>query len=156
MDAPQRKSVEALTAACIIHEGPYTDIRAAYHSLYAWAKATGLSPTGTAFTIFLASPADLDWQSGKFEVCLPVPEGAEGTDEVEIRSFPTAEVLSTLVEGPYSELPAHYAEALAWAAWENVTVIGPPREIYHVHPAADGSGDPAAFRTEIQFPIAEA
>jgi len=155
MDAPQRKSVDALTAACIVHEGAYGDIGSVYHQLYAWAKAAGVAPTGQAFTVFLASPADLDWTSGTFEVCLPVPQGTEGTDEIDIREFPATDVLSVLVQGPYSELPAHYAEILAWAAWESVTVAGQPREIYHVHPAADGSGDPAAFRTEIQFPIAD-
>jgi len=153
MDAPQHKSVEAQTAACIIHEGAYTDIGAVYHSLYAWARQAGVRPEGKAFTIFLASPADLDWQSGRFEVCLPVPPDTEGTDDIVINDFPAMAVLSATVEGPYSELPAHYSEILAWATWENITITGQPREIYHVHPAADGSGDPATFVTEIQFPI---
>ena len=73
---------------------------------------------------------------------------------VKVCIWMTMAVVSAIVEGPYSELPAHYAEVLAWATWENITITGQPREIYLVHPAADGSGDPATFRTEIQFPIA--
>jgi effector-binding domain-containing protein len=153
MDAPQHKSVEAQTAACIVHSGPYTDIGSVYHSLYAWAKENGVERTGMPFTVFLASPTDLDWQSGRFEVCLPVPPGTEGTDAITINDFPAMTVLSATVKGPYSELPAHYSEILAWATWENITLTGQPREIYHVHPAADGSGDVAEFVTEIQFPI---
>ena len=55
--------------------------------------------------------------------------------------------------GPYSEIPAHYAEFLAWIDYEGATIAGPPREVYLVHPGPDGSGDAATFRTEIQFPV---
>jgi effector-binding domain-containing protein len=62
-------------------------------------------------------------------------------------------VASVTVKGPYAQIPAHYTEMLAWLSAEGWEIDGPPREVYIKRPKADGSGDPAAFVTEIQFPI---
>ena len=154
MEAPQRKTAGPFTVACIEHLGAYSDIGTVYQRLYAWAGAAGVQAVGKPFTVFLAAPDAVDWDAGRFEVCLPVPDGAAGSGDVEIRTLPATEVLAIEVQGPYSEIPAHYAEFLAWIDYQGATVTGAPREVYLVHPAAGGSGDPAAFRTELQFPVA--
>lgn len=154
MDEPQRKHIAPQTVACLKHAGSHDAIGAVYHKLYAWARAEGVQPTGPAFTIFQETVSELDWSKSRFEVCLPVPAGTEGSGGVEVKRLPATDVLAAVVEGPYSAIPAHYTELLAWIDYETVTVAGPPREVYLVHPRADGSGDPAAFRTEIQFPVA--
>lgn len=160
MEAPQRKQIGPLTVACIEHSGAHADIGSVYHRLYAWAKQAGAEPVGQPFTVFLAAPDEADWQAGRFEVCLPVADGtaaaggAAGSDDVKIRTLPATDVLAVEVRGPYGEIPAHYAELLAWIDYQHASVTGPPREVYLVHPAPDGSGDPATFRTEIQFPVA--
>lgn len=156
MEEPQRKHVDACTVAAIEHTGPYDHLPRVYHRLFAWAREQGVTPTGQPFTIFHAPPGSLDWEDARFEVCLPVPPGTDGTDEVTVKTLPGTDVLAVEVTGPYSEIPAHYAELAAWLDWQTVAVAGPPREVYHVHPGPDGSGDPATFRTEIQFPVADA
>jgi len=153
MEAPERKTVAQCTVACIEHEGAHNDIGGVYHQLFAWAHKAGIAPTGQPFTIFLESPRDVGWQKGRFQVCLPVPSGTEGSGEVTVEAQPATDVLAVEVQGPYHEIPAHYAEFLAWIDYEGATIAGAPREVYIVHPAPDGSGDPAAFRTEIQFPV---
>ena len=153
MEQPQRKHIDRQTVACIEHAGSHDAIGAVYHKLHAWADAAGIQATGPAVTVFLETVADLDWGHSRFEVCLPVPEGTEGTDDIVVKELPAVDVLATVVAGPYRDVPAHYTEFLSWIDYEGATIAGPPREIYHVHPRADGSGDPAAFRTEIQFPI---
>lgn len=156
MEEPQRKRVDARTVAAIEHTGPYDHIPRVYHRLFAWAREQGVTPEGEPFTVFHAAPGSLDWDNARFEVCLPVPEGTEGSDGVRVRTLAAIDVLAVEVTGPYSEIPAHYAEFAAWLDWQTVRAAGPPREIYLVHPGPDGSGDPATFRTEIQFPVAEA
>jgi len=153
MEAPQRKHVGPQTVAYIEHTGPHSEIGNVYHKLYAWAREAGVKPTGHAFTVFLAPPDEVNWQAGRFEVALPVPKGTVGAGEVRVKDLPATDVLSTVVEGPYGEMPAHYSEFLAWISVEGAAVAGPPREVYLVHPGPDGSGDPKTFRTEIQFPV---
>ena len=153
MEAPQRKHIEARTVAVLEHAGSHEEIGAVYHRLLDWAREAGVEPAGRPFTVFLESVDELDWGSSRFEVCLPVPEGTAGSGEVAVRTQPAADVLATVVEGPYSEVPAHYTELLSWIDYEGVEVAGPPREVYLVHPGPDGSGEPKTFRTEIQFPI---
>lgn len=150
MEQPQRKSLDAQTVLSIEHVGPYDEIGNVYHRLFSWAQQARVEPTGQAFTVFVEPPDQLDWNAGHFEVCLPVAQGTQGGGEVRIKTLPATEVLSTVVEGPYSEMPAHYSEFLAWLAVEGTTPAGPPREVYLVHP---GSPRPEKLKTEIQFPI---
>ncbi len=150
MERPKRKTLQAQTVACIEHVGPYGEIGQVYHKLFSWAQQARVEPAGQAFTTFLEPPDQIDWNAGHFEVCLPVPEGTEGSGEVRIRTLPATEALSVVVEGPYSEMPAHYSELLAWLSVEGTSPAGPPREVYLVHP---GSAKPEELKTEIQFPI---
>jgi effector-binding domain-containing protein len=153
MEAPKRKNVGPHTVACIEHTGPHDEIGQVYHELFAWAARAGAQPAGQPFTVFLEPPGEMDWAAARFEVCLPVREGATGSGNVQVKTLPATDVLSVVVEGPYSEIPAHYAEFLAWIDWQGASIAGPPREVYLVHPGPDGAGDPATFRTEIQFPV---
>jgi len=155
MEAPQRKHVPAQTVACIEHKGPYDDIPGVYHQLYAWARQARVRPAGPAFTRFLVSPNKVNWASGHFEVCLPVARGTAGSGDVHVKDLSATDVLAIVVQCPYSQMPAHYAEFLAWLDIEGEAPAGPPREIYLVHPGADGSGDRKTFRTEIQFPVSD-
>ena len=154
MEAPQRKRIDPQTVACLDHTGPYSDIASVYHELYAWAKQAGIRPAGPAFTAFLQSPDELNWQAGRFEVCLPIPRSAASAADVRVKTLAATDVLSIVVAGPYADMPAHYSEFLAWIDIEGASISGLPRETYLVHPAASGSGDPKKFRTEIQFPVA--
>ncbi|MBM4032252.1 MAG: hypothetical protein FJ291_10745 [Planctomycetes bacterium] len=155
MEAPQRKHIGPQTVASIEHRGPYNEIGSVYQQLFGWAAHAGVRPAGPAFTRFLAPPEETDWAAGRFQVCLPVPSGTKGAGDVRVEDLPPTDVLSAVVQGPYREMPAHYAEFLAWMAVNGQTPAGPPREIYIVHPAPDGTGDPTAFRTEIQFPVSD-
>ncbi len=153
MEAPERKHIDPQTVAFLDHVGPYSDIAGVYHRLYAWAKQAGVKPAGPAFTVFLQSPDELNWQAGRFEVCLPIPRSAAPEGDIRVKTLPATDVLAIVVAGPYSAMPAHYSEFLAWIDVEGASVAGPPREIYLVHPGPGGAGDPKAFRTEIQFPV---
>jgi len=153
MEAPERKHIGRRTVACLEHTGPYSEIGRVHHKLHQWARSVGVEPVGHAFTVFLAPPDELNWQAGRFEVCFPVPKGTHSSGDVQVKEVRAADVLSVVVEGPYSEMPAHYAEFLAWLSVEGAVVAGPPREVYLVHPDTSGQGDPREFRTEIQFPV---
>ena len=153
MEAPQRKQIAPQTVACIEHTGAYSEIGNVHHRLYLWASNAGIEPSGHAFTVFLQPPDEVNWRAGRFEVCLPVPKGTSGSGDVAVKDVPATDVLSVVVAGPYSDMPAHYAEFLAWISVEGAAAAGPPREVYLVHPGPGGTADPSRLRTEIQFPV---
>jgi len=153
MLAPQKKAIEAQTVISMQHTGAHDEIGSVYHELYEWARHYDVAVTGPGLTTFLCPPNKFDPESALFEVCLPVAAGTQGDNKVTVKELPACTVACTEVEGPYDKIPAHYTEMLAWLTAEGWETAGPPREVYIKRPGADGSGDPNAFVTEIQFPI---
>jgi effector-binding domain-containing protein len=153
MDAPERKQIPEQTVILIQHMGSYADIGAVYHRLRQWAEAHDAKVSGPGFTVFLSPPSELDSASAVFEICLPVEAEPEATSEVTVKTVPAATVAAATVKGPYSEVPGHYSELLAWLSAEGLEPSGPPCEVYIKHPDSAGGGDPAEFVTEIRFPI---
>jgi len=153
MLAPEQKTVEAQTVITMTHTGSHADIGAVYRELHAWAMSHNVSVLGPGLTIFHCAPNEFVAESAVFEVCLPVPSGTEGDTRVTVKSLPSHTVAAIRVTGPYRQIPAHYTEMLAWLTADGLEPSGAPREVYIKRPAADGTGDPNAFVTEIQFPI---
>ncbi len=155
MDEPARKKLETTTVICKQHQGSYDEIGSVYRELYEWVGKNDVKTAGAGFTVFLSPPNELDWNSTLFEVCIPVEAAPEGIRDVSVKEVPGCRVASAVVKGPYSEVPAHYTEMLAWLSAMGLAIEGPPREVYLKRPKADGSDDPEEFLTEIQFPIAD-
>lgn len=151
MEAPTVKTIPAMTVVCVNHQGPYDQIGEVYQELFAWASSKGVKPAGQPFTLFTSPPSELDWNSARFSVCLPVDASVEGDAKVTRQELPETKVASVTVEGSYDKIPAHYTELLAWMDNDGLEPAGPPREIYHVSPA--DTDDPKSYRTEIQFPV---
>jgi len=153
MQAPQQKTVPAQIVIAMRHEGSHDEIGKVYRALHEWANRKGVKILGKGLTVFLNRPNEFDPKSAIFEVCLQAPKGATGDKTVSVKELAACEVYAAQVKGPYNAIPAHYAELLAWMDADGVEVAGAPREVYINRPKADGSGDPARFVTEIQFPI---
>jgi len=153
MDAPQRKEVPAQTVIAMRHEGNHDEIGKVYRALYEWAEQKGVEVIGKGLTVFLNRPNEFDPKSAVFDVCLQVPKGTSGDENVTVKELAACEVYAARVKGAYDTIPAHYSELLAWMDADGAEVAGAPREVYINRPKADGGGDPAEFVTEIQFPI---
>lgn len=153
MDEPIKKRVEEHTVISIRHMGAYKDIGAVYRRLRNWAKQKGVKVTGNGCTIFHEKPTEFDAASSVFEVCLPVEGTPQAEGEVEVKTLPGGTMACTIVTGPYSEIPAHYAEMVAWLDYEGWEVAGPPREVYIKTPSTSGKSNEQDLVTEIQFPV---
>ena len=147
------KRVPAFRVIARRYEGSYDDMGRIYHELRAWARRHKVSVSGPGFTIFLSPPDEHTWARARYEVCLPVSGHVEPSGDVQLKEIPEANVAFAQVEGPYSQIPAHYAEMLAWLDVNGMEITGPAREVYLRRPDAHGAGDPSRFLTEIQFPI---
>ena len=65
------------------------------------------------------------------------------------------QVAYVTVKGPYSRMPGHYTEFLAWDDWEGWEIIGPPREVYIKHPDAEGKGESGGVCHGVAVPSAD-
>jgi effector-binding domain-containing protein len=153
MEAPLIKDVPAQMVASVKHDGSYDEIGKVFGALFEWIQHSAASVAGPGMTIFMHRPGECDPTAGAYEVCLPISGSAEDSDAVTVKELPAAKVAAAQVTGPYKDMPAHYGEFLAWADSEGWEITGNPREIYLVHPDAEGHGDPDKFVTELQFPI---
>ena len=153
MEAPERKEIAAQTAVCLRHEGSFDEIGDVHRRLLRWAEANGVQVAGKGFTVFITPPDPRAPERARYEVCLPAASAPAPEGEIEVKELPAITVAATVVKGPYSEISKRYTEMLAWLSAEDMDIDGPPREVYLRRPAADGSGDPGDFLTEIQIPI---
>ena len=153
MEAPEVKAFDAQTVISMEHTGSYDEIGQVYHRLYDWARSNHVTVKGPGMTTFLVPPNEFDAGTAVYDVCLPVAGEPTGDSEVTVKEIPACTAACVTVKGPYSEIPGHYTELLAWLSVEGLTVAGHPREVYVKRPAKAGEGGPDDFVTEIQFPI---
>jgi len=153
MEQPVVKSVPPRTAICIEHTGSYDQIGTVYRQLREWARKKGVKVTGPGTTIFHTPPSEHGSESAVFEVCLPVEGEPAGEGKVRVRRLAGGMVASVRVTGPYSQVPAHYTEMLAWLSSQGLEPSGAPREVYVRRPDASPGGGSESFLTEIQFPV---
>lgn len=155
MKAPTKRRLEAQTVITMEHAGSYDEIGGVYRELHEWARRHNAKVTGRGMTIFLSPPSEFDPKSALFEVCLPVESVPKPDPSVTVKTIPACTVAAIRVKGPYSKIPAHYSELLAWLNVEGWEIAGPPREVYIKRPAPDEVGSEEDYITEIQFPISE-
>jgi effector-binding domain-containing protein len=155
MKAPAKRRVDEQTVIAMEHTGSYDEIGDVYRELYEWARRHDVKTTGRGMTFFLSPPSEFDPKSALYEVCLPVATAPQADSSVTVKTLPACTVAAIRVRGPYSKIPAHYSELLAWLSVEGWEVAGPPREVYIRRPAPDEVGAPEDYVTEIQFPIHE-
>ena len=153
MEKPQVKECEAKTVIAIRHRGSHDEIGRVYHELNQWARQHSVKVKGPGLTAFLDPPDKFDPASGLFEVCLPVESPPAGDERVLVKEVPACTVAYVSVRGPYTQIPTHYTELLAWLSVEGREVAGPPREVYITHPQTHDSAEQNEYLTEIQFPI---
>lgn len=91
------------------------------------------------------NPEDID-----IEVCMPVMEravkGIAGT-----REMPGGRHACTIYAGPYSRIGTSYAAIMKWISDNNLSIAGPPYEVYLVSPA--DTNDEDKYVTEICYPV---
>jgi DNA-binding transcriptional MerR regulator len=126
-------------------QGRYEDIGEWLEKLY---QRCGSRVTGCAFSLYYdnqSMEADAD-----IEICLPVvPES--GIEGLNCRRLPAARALSIVHCGAYETLSLSYRVIVNELYRRGGQVILPVREIYLKGPNMLLPGDPALYRTEIQF-----
>ena len=150
---PQLKDIPAQRMATMEHKGAYGEIGEVYRELAAWIREHGATVSGKGRTYFLDAPREGIPEAARYMVCIPIEGDVRSDDHVKVQNLPAVKVYAYTHKGPYSEIPARYSELMAWATIQQLQPSGPPFEIYHKAPKADGSVDPSEWVTEICLPI---
>ncbi len=146
------ETIEPQSAAGIRAEVPMAELGAvfdrAYPAVMRAVDTQGAAITGPPFGFYPRMPSDT------VEVVAGIPVGAPITADGEVEPFTLPggrAVLATHV-GPYEDLDRTYAELLAWASAEGLTLAEGMWESYLSDPGAEP--DPSTWRTLIVWPLA--
>lgn len=153
LSAPELKDIPAQRVISMEHKGAYEEIGDVHRRLAAWATERGVRVAGKGRTYFLDAPREGIPEAARYMVCLPVEGDVEGDEDVKVQNLPAKKVYAYQHQGPYSQIPAKYAELMAWVSVQQYQVVGPPFEVYLKAPRADGGVAPEECLTEICLPV---
>jgi effector-binding domain-containing protein len=124
-----------------------------FGELCSYLGQRNIVPAGPPMTIYHDAVEQAEPDRWDMELAVPVPRPLAGQDRLRGRELEQAKVACTLHEGPYgqSSVGETYRGLMAWIQSQNLSIAGPPREIYLVGPGHNLS--PENYRTEIQWPI---
>jgi effector-binding domain-containing protein len=145
------ESADQLTA-CIAVVVPRNEIQTVMgptiREVYAVLAEQGIAPAGPWFTHHRRRPTD----TFDFDVCVPVSSPVAPAGRVKPGRLPAARVARAVYSGPYEGLAAAWGEFCAWIEANGHTPREDLWERYIVGP--ESSPDPAAWRTELNRPLA--
>jgi effector-binding domain-containing protein len=153
IETPQVTESQAQRTAVIRLTVPRTEIQRvmgpAIQEVVETAAAQGVGPAGPVYAHhFRMSPETFD-----FEVSVPVAAPVTPAGRVTASELPAVRVLRTVYVGPYEGLGSAWGEFDAWIREHGPATAGSLWERYLDGP--HDTPDPAAYRTELNRPLAE-
>jgi AraC family transcriptional regulator len=115
--------------------------------VYPYALSSGQAIAGRPFTRYLSTGPGLF----TLEIGMPIAAAAPGQGDIEAGSLPGGLAVVGTHAGPYDQLDETYAAMERWSEANGLKVAGPPWESYITDPAEHP--DPAAWRTEVYWPV---
>jgi effector-binding domain-containing protein len=122
----------------------------AFGDVYGHLTTHGGEPAGPPFVIYHGMPgADNPFD---IEICAPVARATGAATGWQVQELPAGMFATLTHVGPYDTVGTSYEALASWIATHDLTVAGPPREVY-LSPA---DTPPEQVRTVIEFPVVEA
>ena len=140
------------TVVSLSRTGSYSGMGPVLGELFRWVSVNGVPIVGAPFGVFYDDPAEVNPDSTRYEVALPVPDGTEpdSTPGIEIRKWGGFRVVSTMHLGSYAETGPAYARLQKWIPENGLVIAGSPIEFYYNSPMEVA---PESLRTEVAFPV---
>lgn len=125
-------------------------IGSAFGEVYGYLGTRGVDPEGPPFIIYHEMPeAD---RPIDLEICAPIARATEAPAGWQAQELPAGTFATIMHVGPYETLETAYDALKEYIGAHDMTVTGPPREVYLSEPDTP----PDQIRTIIEFPVAEA
>lgn len=144
------KTIEENQVASISHVGPVEEMGELIGKLTGWVMQKGLQITQPPFVVYYTSPMEVSPEKMEYEVGIPFKGNTEGDAKVKIKIMPKHKTISTIFNGPYSEIGQVYAEMMQHIMGGKYEMIGAPREAYLNSPCDVPESE---LLTEVIFPV---
>jgi effector-binding domain-containing protein len=152
LDKPYRARIEAQTVARIHVVTPRPEMRSAFHAacqeISDILQAGGVTPTGRLGAHYHSRPTD----TFDFDVYLPIDKSLQPSGRVEIAEIPATEVIRTVHQGSYEELPQAWHEFVDWVSANGFKTREDAFEVYTFGPMDDEN--PSTWKTELNCTFA--
>jgi len=160
------RKVESQTVVAIRDTIPtFSHQGALWKEMSDYLEQHGTRAAGPSLTIY--HDAEYREQDVDVEVATPVVSAPPPSSErVAVRELPGAAQMACVIhQGGYETIGAAYNALMAWIEAHSYNIVGPGREVYlrcpdNAYTDAEAVGyagyvanDPAAFVTEVQFPV---
>ncbi len=122
--------------------------QAAYGEILGVLGTAGIQPAGPPFSMY--HDPEFTEDDVDVEVGFPVVRPVASAGRVVGRILAGGPVAATVHVGPYEVIGPAYRAVAGWVQEHGHAMAGPPREVYLV---GVGMAEPAAYRTEVVFPI---
>lgn len=140
------REIPEMTAACLRFQGHYSELDQLVPLLY---KAAKNKAAGVHFNCYY----DDDYsENADIELCLPVTQ-ILSHPQIVCRPLPKIRALHTTHVGPYENLSFAYKALFDYINQHQLNIIKPIREVYVRGPGMLFRGNPAAYETEVFFPL---
>lgn len=117
--------------------------------LLAALREQGIAPAGPLLSYHLKMPSEVF----DFEIAFPVEREVTSSGRVFASEVPAAKVARTIYRGPMEGLGAAWGELRNWMSASGHTAGAVVWESYLVGP--DATADPAAWQTQLNWPLAD-
>lgn len=148
------KRVEPLRVAALRAIIPTFDAQGPlWQELGAFLAQNQIRPVGPCLTLY--HDTEYRERDVEVEVCEPVEADLTQHGRIIVHELPAIEAAASLIlEGSYEGFQQAYSTLLTWIEANGYQIVGPNREIYITN--GEHTPDPAAWVTEIQFPVFKA
>jgi DNA-binding transcriptional MerR regulator len=147
------KTVPALRVAGIREVArTYADGAILFSALFCYFQDHDLDPNAAYPWIMLYHDEGYRERDVEMTFAAPVDRDLPESERVKVFELPAVEtMLSTIYRGPYEQIGSSYAALMKFMAANHYRVTGTNRNLF-LHGPGQGI-DPAAFVTEVQFPV---
>jgi effector-binding domain-containing protein len=151
LDKPYRARIGAQTVARIHVVASRPEMRSAFHAacqeISDILQAGGITPAGPLGAHYHRRPTD----TFDFDVYLPIDKPLQPSGRVEIAEIPATEVIRTVHQGSYEELPQAWREFADWVSANDFKTREDAFEIYTLGPMNDEN--PNTWKTELNWAL---
>jgi effector-binding domain-containing protein len=143
------------TVVSLSRTGNYSGTGQVLGELFKWVSVNKVPLVGAPFGVFYDDPAEVDPDSTRYEVSIPVPDKTEpdSTSGIRIQKWGGFRVASTMHLGPYADICPAYVRLEKWIPENGWFIAGAPIEFYHNSPM---EVPPESLRTDVAFPVKQA
>ncbi|MGV8143845.1 MAG: GyrI-like domain-containing protein [Methanothermobacter sp.] len=144
------KKILQYQVAFIHVTGSYSKIPESLGKVVGWLMAQKVEIQMPVYGIYYNSPHEVPEEELDWEVGAAFIGELGGTDEIQIKTVPEHEAVSTIFKGPYGEAATVYMALIEYATENGYKIAGPIMESYLNSPDEVPESE---LLTEVQFPV---